>query len=299
MLRQTVVSSLTVVSELTATDDRFAIVYIDKDSADSFGLLLPLGSHSFDSARAAMDKSTLRQLTVQRAGNIELHGVIQQISKMLYHSGRPTFSHVFFITATPSMQLWMPAIDRRIGFHTISPHFHFPFNGLEIPSGWHVFYDVESYDTNSDLSHKVSMAIEHIRTGVDPGVVTDLRLSLTAGDRCEIQAVLGENHLDLLRPGENWVIPIQIGVPAASIKRPLQVTNGSSWTNNHPTLNKMMVQLQELFTDFSYEGITQHVLTARLEYKHSLLPTNNVVHLECFCAVVRDVHEFRIVSLDT
>lgn len=302
MLRQIVASSLAIVSSLTAVDDRFAISYIDKDSADGFGLLLPLGVHSLDSARIAMDVFSLHQLTGQRSRKIELQKIIQQISETVYLRDRPAVCHAFFVTASPSVRLSTPATDRGIGFHTISPHFRFPFSGSDIPSGWHIFYDTNSYDANSKeavLRHKISTAIEHMRTGVEPGVVTDLKLSLAAGDRCQVQTVFEECHLDLLRPGEKWMVPVQVRVPAASIRQPLQVTDGNTTCHNsHPTVEKVMTQLQDLLTDFSREDITQHIMSARLEYRHTLLPAHNIVQLESSCMVVRDVHEFGIASLE-
>lgn len=302
MLRQIVTSSLAIVSSLTAVDDRFAIVYVDKDSAHGFGLLLSLGVHSLDSARIAMDGFSLHQLTGQRSRKIELQKIIQQISETVYLRDRPALCHTFFVTASPSVRLSTPATDKEIGFHTISPHFRFPFSGSNIPSGWHIFYDTNSYDANSKeavLRHKISTAIEHMRTGVEPGVVTDLKLSLVAGDRCQVQAVLEECHLDLLRPGEKWIVPVQIRVPTASIRRPLQVTDGNTTCrNSHPTVEKVMTQLQDLLTDLSHEDITQHIMSARLEYRHTLLSAHNIVQLESSCMVVRDAHEFGIASLE-
>ena len=71
-MRQMVVSALAIVSGPTGINDRFAIAYIDKDSVDGFGLLLPLGIHSFDSAQAAIDTFSFHQLTSQQLERVEL-----------------------------------------------------------------------------------------------------------------------------------------------------------------------------------------------------------------------------------
>lgn len=287
-----VVSTLAIVSGLTAIDDRFAIAYIDRDSIDGFGLLLPLGTHSLDSAQAAIDTFSLHQLIGQRTERAELQGVTQQVSEMLCILARPALCHVFFVTANTSVQLSTPVTDRRIGFHTVSPNFCFPFNGPDIPSGWHIFYDINSYDIESKefiLKDKISTVIETIRTGIEPGLVTDLQLHFSAGKRCQIQPVLEESYLDSLRPGEKWVIPVQIKVPSVSVRRPLlQITDRHSG-NGPPALDNMMVQLQDLLEDFSHESITQHIMSSHLAYKHSLFPAENVVSIESFCTVVRDV----------
>lgn len=302
-LRQIVVSTLAIVSSLTSIDDRFAITYIDRDSIDGFGLLLPLGTHSLDSARAAIDMFSVHQLTNRRTECDELQGVTLQVSEMLCLLARPALCHLFFVTANTSVQLSTPVTDRRIGFHTVSPNFCFPFNGSDIPSGWHVFYDINSYDTEAKefiLKDKISTVIENIRTGIEPGLVTDLQLDFTAGERCHIQPVLEESYLDLLRPGEKWVIPVQIKVPSVSAKRPLLQLPDRHLDDCHQALKSMMVELQDLLEDFSHENIAQHIMSSNLKYRHSLFPAENVVSIESPCTVVRDVQRVRDdLSLDT
>lgn len=302
-LRQIVVSTLAIVSGLTSIDDRFAITYIDRDSIDGFSLLLPLGTHSLDSARAAIDMFSVHQLTNRRTECDELQGVTLQVSEMLCLLARPALCHLFFVTANTSVQLSTPVTDRRIGFHTVSPNFCFPFNGSDIPSGWHVFYDINSYDTEAKefiLKDKISTVIENIRTGIEPGLVTDLQLDFTAGERCHIQPVLEESYLDLLRPGEKWVIPVQIKVPSVSAKRPLLQLPDRHLDDCHQALKSMMVELQDLLEDFSHENIAQHIMSSNLKYRHSLFPAENVVSIESPCTVVRDVQRVRDdLSLDT
>lgn len=296
MMRQMVVSTLAIVSGLTGIDDRFAIAYIDKESVDGFGLLLPLGMHSFDSAQAAVNAFSLHQLTSPRTERVELQEVTQQVSEMLCLFARPALCHLFFVSANLSVQLSTPVTDRRIGFHTVSPNFCFPFNGPDIPPGWHVFFDDNSYDTESKeaiLKDKISTVIEHIRTGFEPGVVKDLRLDFSAGERCQIQPVLEENYLDLLRPGERWVIPVEIKVPSAAVRRPPQVTY-SKGDESNPTLDSMMVELQDVLNDFSCEILPQHILSSRLQYRHSLLSAENVVSVESACIVGRDTQRDRL-----
>lgn len=287
-----VVSTLAIVSSLTGIDDRFSIAYIDKDSVDGFGLLLPLGMHSFESAQAAIDTFALHQLTSQQTERVELQEVTQQVSEMLCLFARPALCHLFFVSANLSVQLSTPVTDRRIGFHTISPNFCFPFNGPDIPPGWHVFFDGNSYDAESKeaiLKDKISTVIEHIRTGIEPGVVKDLRLGFTAGERCQIQPVLEESYLDLLRPGERWVIPVEVRVPSAAVRRPLRVTCSERDVSN-PTLDSMMVELQDVLDGFSCEILPQHILSSRLEYRHSLLSAESVVSVESTCTVGRDIY---------
>lgn len=287
-----VVSTLAIVSSLTGIDDRFSIAYIDKDSVDGFGLLLPLGVHSFESAQAAIDTFALNQLTSQQTERVELQEVTQQVSEMLCLFARPALCHLFFVSANLSVQLSTPVTDRRIGFHTISPNFCFPFNGPDIPPGWHVFFDGNGYDAESKeaiLKDKISTVIEQIRTGIEPGVVKDLRLGFTAGERCQIQPVLEESYLDLLRPGERWVIPVEVRVPSAAVRRPLRVTCSERDASN-PTIDSMMVELQDVLDGFSCEILPQHILFSRLEYRHSLLSAESVVSVESTCTVGRDIY---------
>lgn len=277
--------------------DHFAIAYIDRRAANDAVILLRLGPHSMDTARTAMETFALRQLTTDRAEGGELQDAIRQLSRMLCSSERMALRHIFCITASPSMYVTMPMIDNGIGFHTISPDCCFPSDRL-VPRGWHIFYDIHRNDTESQesvLKRRVSRVVEHLRTGLDPGAVADLRLDLTAGEGCQIQSILEHRQLAMLRPGEKWVVPIQISVPTASLNQRLPTADQFASRNNLPTLDVLMTQLQDLLREFSHGDIAQHIMTARLEYRHSLLPLSTVC-LESHCTVSRDVPEASAVS---
>lgn len=299
-LRQTAISSLAIVSNLMNGMDHFAITYIDRNAVNDVGILLPLGSHTMDSARTAIETFTIRQLTAEKSGG-ELHNALPQLLKMLCFSQRMALQHIFFITAAPPMHATTPMIENEIGFHTISPDYCFPFDNPAVPRGSHIFYDIDRNHSDSQesfLKRKVLKVIEYLRTGLDPGAVADLRLNLIAGEGCRLQSILEDSQLAMLRPGEKWVVPIQVSVPAASLKQALSTPEKLSWGDNLPALDVLMDQLQDLLRDFSNGDIVQHIITARLEYRHSLLPPHSTVCLESHCTVSRDAYEVSAVSWD-
>ncbi|OJJ34884.1 hypothetical protein ASPWEDRAFT_481845 [Aspergillus wentii DTO 134E9] len=289
LLRQQAVSSLAVASSLNSDTDRFAIAYINGNAKDGFGVLLPLGMHSFESAQIAVDTYSLYQLTSARATKSNVRKVVSQVSNMFCHE-RAALCHIFFVTATPT-HFSMPTIDKNIGFHTISPVCFYPFAGPEVPSGWHIFCDMETYDTESSeavLKNKIYAVVGHLHAGIDPGIITDLDLSLVPGDNCAVQSILEETHLSILRPGEKWIVPIQISVPGAPSRPELQMVDRITWNGSNTSLNTLVNQLHDFFKELPHQGSVQHILTAQLGYKHSLLPSRSVVHTESHCTVVRN-----------
>lgn len=273
--------------------DHFGITYIDRNAVNDMGILLPLGSHTMNSARTAIETFTIRQLTAEKSEGGELHNALPHLSKMLCFSQRMALRHIFFITAAPPIYVTTPMIGNEIGFHTISPDYCFPFDNLAVPRGSHIFYDIHLNHPDSQerfLKRKVFKVIEHLRTGLDPGVVADLKLDLIAGEDCRLQPILEDSQLALLRPGEKWVVPVQVSVPAASLKQALPAPEQLTWGDNLPALDALMDQLQDLLRDFSHGDIVQHIITARLEYRHSLLPPLSTVCLESHCTVSRGSH---------
>ncbi|RJE20092.1 hypothetical protein PHISCL_07564 [Aspergillus sclerotialis] len=298
-LRQTVIGTLAVVSNLLNGVDHLAIAFIDRSAVNDFRILLRLGRQTRDSARTAIESFALHQLTTEKVEGADLKKVFRQLSAMLCSSERTAMRHIFFITATPPVSFTMPKIEQGIGFHTMSPDCCFPFDHPAVPMGWHIFYDIRHNDSESlesVLKSKVDKVIEHLRTGLDPGAVTDLKLSFIAGEGCQVQSVLEDGEFTILRPGEKWTIWVQVGVPAASLKREMRTVNKPIPCESLPIMDGLMVQLQEVLRDYSHHDIMQHVMTARLEYQHSLLPPHTTVCLESQCTVTRDAHEVDVAS---
>jgi hypothetical protein len=198
---------------------------------------------------------------------------------------RPAFCHLFFVSATPPDHLFIPWIDQAIGFHTITPQTCLPLTRPNFQSSWHISYDVGTGNVCPNGSHfvrKVSKVIRQLRTGIRPGYITDLKLSLSPGHGCLIQTVIDSTRLTPLRPGEIWVVPVQISVPMAS-KHTSYATESPV---RSPVFEDLFAQINELLEEFTGE-ITQPVLTASVNYRHSLLPSPNTINAETHLTVVR------------
>ena len=290
---------MAVVSNLLNGVDHLAIAFIDRSAVNDFRILLRLGRQTRESARTAIESFALHQLTTEKVEGADLEKVFSQLSAMLYSSERMAMRHIFFITATPPVSFTMPTIEPGIGFHTMSPDLYFPFDRPTVPTGWHIFYDIRRNDSESFeslLKPKVDKVIEHFRTGLDPGAVTDLKLSFIAGEGCRVQSVLENGEFTILRPGEKWSIWVQVDVPAASMKPKMRKVDRPISCESLPIMDGLMVQLQEVLRDYSHHDIMQHVMTARLEYQHSLLPPHTTACLESGFTVTRDAHGFDVLS---
>lgn len=279
-----------IASSLVYNHDRIALACVDGSSKSGFEILLPLGFHHFETSQSALNIFASRHVSNKRRGSPDLEFAISQISQLFCRSPRPAFCHLVFLSSTPQGHFSMPEIDGIIGFHTITPQTCFPLGKTSHPPGWHIFYEITSDDApprDIYLSQKVSKAIRQLRTGINPGAISDLKLSVIPGHGCQVQSVLGDCQLTHLRPGESWVVPVQIGIPAADLQRSRLAGCQKTDQDHHPIIRALLNQVNTLLDEYSSMEIGQHVLTARLEYKHSFLPEPSAVHLEADCTIFR------------
>lgn len=177
-----VVASSILISNLVPNNDRLAIACVDGSTNRGFELLLPLGFHSSEKTRAALDAFSLRQLKKTKKPSPDLSHSIRQVSRIFCPSPRAAFGHLVFVSANSHRVkgLTISGIDRAIGFNTISPHPCFPLDTTSHPLGWHMFYDGSAEDGQTSGSHfipKVSKVVRQLRTGISAGFVSNLDLS--------------------------------------------------------------------------------------------------------------------------
>lgn len=272
-------------SNLVHNHDRIAIACIDGAAKPGFEILLPLGFHSLEVVRSTLNKFAQRQQLVKHADHLDLGNVIEHVANMFGTSTRAAFCHLFFASANPPDHLLIPYIDQAIGFHTITPQACLPVTRPNLQAGWHISYDVGAQEvcpTGAHFIRKVSKVIRHLRTGIRPGIISDLKLSLLPSHGCSIQTVINGTQLTCLRAGETWVIPIQISVPSAFERR----ARASDSPVHSPVFEDLLAQIDELLEEYTGEMV-QPVLTAAVNYRHSLLPSPNTIHAETHLTVVR------------
>lgn len=250
-----------------------------------FEILLPLGFHSLDTVRSTLNRFSQRQHLMKHGAPLDLGNIIQQVANMFCTTTRPAFCHLFFVSANPPDHLLIPWIDQAIGFHTITPQTCLPVTRPNFQGDWHISYDVATGDVCPYGAHfirRVSKVIRQLRTGIRPGSISDLKLSLSPGHGCLIQTVIDNTRLTSIRPGETWVVPVQIHIPNAFPA----ASRASQSPIQSPILEDLLAQVTELLEEFTGE-FTQPILTASVDYRHSLLPSRNIIHAESQLTVVR------------
>ncbi|KAJ5259376.1 hypothetical protein N7478_012357 [Penicillium angulare] len=288
LLTQVTVGTSVLVSHLSHSHDRFALAYIDQNSKHGFEMLLPLGFHAIGAVRSALNIFSSRQLAAHQKASLDIGNVVQGASEIFSRSPRAAFCHIFFVSATPPDHLLIPWIDPAIGFHTITPQTCLPLDNANSQLGWHISYTVGACDAGPRETHfirRILRVIRQLRTGINPGCVIDLKLSVTPGDGCQIQSVIEDCRLISLRPGETWSIPVQICVPAV-VDYPSE-TQQSSPFYEHPFIEEMMAQINALLCEYSSNELFQHLLTVHVEYQHSLLPVPTTINVENHLTITR------------
>lgn len=285
LLTQCTLGPSVLATNLVHNHDRIALACIDGAAKPGFEILLPLGFHSPDVVRSSLNKFSQRQHLVKHAAHPDLGNVIEHVANLFGTSTRAAFCHLFFASATPPEQLLIPYIDQAIGFHTITPQACLPVTRPNFQAGWHISYDVGAQGTcptGAQFIRKVSRVIRQLRTGIRPGFISDLKISLQPGHGCLIQTILNGTQLTSLRAGETWVIPIQISVPSI-LQRQSRATESLV---RSPVFEDLLAHIDELLQEYTGEMV-QPVLTAAVNYRHSLLPLPNTVHAETHLTVVR------------
>lgn len=285
LLTQITLYSSVLASNLVHNHDRIALAYVDGATKHGFETLLPLGFHSLDIVRSTLNRFSQRQQCMKHGAPPDLGSIIQHVTSMFGPPTRPAFCHLFFVSARPPDHLLIPWNDQAIGFHTITPQNRLPVTLSNSHAGWHISYDAGSGDVCPHGAHfirKVAKVVRQLRTGIRPGSISDLNLSLSPGYGCLVQTVIDNTRLTSLRPGETWAVPVQIKVPNACPHNPRSIESpvGS------PVFEDLLAQINELLQGFTSE-ITQPVLTASVNYRHSLLPSPNTIHAETQLTVVR------------
>jgi hypothetical protein len=278
-----VVASSVLTSNLVLNHDRLAIACVDGGANSGFELLLPLGFHSFGTIRIALNTFSLRQLKKKRRIGSNLGHSLRQISQLFSPSSRAAFGHLVLVSAnSPKDTLFISGVDPAIGFHTISPQLTFPLNTTNHPLGWHIFYDADADDPRSLESHfmrKVSKVVRQLRTGINPGCISNLELGVNHGPGCKFESAVECCKLNRLRPGETWVLKTKIGTPVKFYQE--------THLTQHPIIQDLIGQINEVIRMYSSEPVAQHVLTAHLKYYHSLLPPLHAICLETHCTISR------------
>ena len=299
LLTQITLGSSVLASNLIYNYDRIGLAYIDWGKSLGFELLLSLDFHSMDAVRSALNLFSLLQPLNYQKANYSLGEIFERVSGLFSVCPRSAFCHLFFVSATPPMHLAKPLSDSAIGFNTITPQPCLLFNRSSLQPGWHISYDVGVDNTcprGTEFIRKVSTVVRQLRTGIRPGSVLNLKLSIIPGEGCQILSVINNCRLTSLRPGETWIVPIKISVPSAF--HFITAGDHSQSPAHYPMIEDMISQINDLLMEYSSGEIPQPILTAHVEYQHSLLPATSTIHEESQLTVIRSEHSSLKYSLD-
>lgn len=249
-----------------------------------FQLLLPLGFHSVDNIQAALNIFSHRS----RAGNPKkrnLELAIRESSRIFSASPRVAYCNLFFLSSVSPANYQVPWIDKAIGFHTITPSSYFPLIHMNRQPGWHIFYDPEEIGSKRiHFAQRVAKAIRHIRLGIRPGSLNQIKIVLTPGPGCQIEPIAKFYQITSLRPGEVWSVPIDIIIPIA-----FQETDREELQKLPQVAMETIAGINKFLMGW-VRDLPEQILTVQVEYQHSLLPTNCIVNQETFVTSLRSRH---------
>lgn len=274
-LTQFTIGTTILASNTIQNHDRIALGYVDGAATNQFQLLLPLGFHSVDDIRAALNIFA-RRTPFDKQDPPDLGVAIQEVSRVFSSSPRIAYCHLFFVSSMLPANYSVPWIDQAIGFHTITPQSFVPLTHLNKQPGWHIFYDFGTEETHKKRTHftrNVQIVIRHIRVGLRPGYLTQVKIDLTPGSGCQIEPVNKTYQIASLRPGETWTLPVRVIVPVA-----FQEPDRNELQKLPPIAMETIIGINKFLMGW-VRDIPERILTVNVEYRHSLLPTECTINL--------------------
>lgn len=275
-------------SNLTANHDRIALLELFKEGETScFEPLLPLDFHSLGAVRSAVNRLLRRQHDAPKTG-MDYASIVRKAAKMFGSYPRTAYCHIFFISAAPPVPLPLPCFDQAIGFHTITPEDGLSVEHMDNHPGWHIPYQVDSAETHprdTRFIRKVARVIRQLRSGIRPGTIHNLKLSIVPDGGCQVHFVEDGFRFRFLRAGESFQVPILVRLPAVSQETALETVQQKPQFDS-PVIEDLIARINDVLMDYT-EQYTQPLLTAHVEYGHSLLPPFDRIHTEAHLAVAR------------
>lgn len=276
-------------SILNANTDHLAIISTSGGRKDESRpqLLLPLGPVNPRKVKCIIDgigTSSHRH----KPNAISLHDSLEMAKEMLmepqgddvrHASWSAIMGHIFLLTANlTGIPSWL-LNDDKLQIHAVHPG-SVPWKGQEgiQVNGWR-FWTMPFANGGKAASarkgeysptHDLPTLLAHARLGRSPGALSDLKLEVKAGAGCTIEAVMGRSSFPSLQAGEKIqaLVKLRIGTfPKIASARSDSASDVTS-----PSSDNLLQELDTMLGETSTP-----VLTAKLRYKHSLLPAQTHV----------------------
>ena len=202
-----------------------------------------------------------------------------------------TFGHIFLITQDADRLPFQSLEHDKIIFHIISPigaprddQSSIQCNGWKLRSlSGDETRAVSTTDSDAtSLSNQLRALILHARSGKLLGSLTDLVLEVSAGQDCTVEGLIGKAQFTKLHPGEIVTALFKLRVPAARVQ--------AYCVSRTPTLSsEALINSKDALTklDKIFGTTVAKILTARLTYKHSLLPADTSCSVTTECHIKR------------
>ena len=202
-----------------------------------------------------------------------------------------TFGHIFLLTSDADGLSSQSLEHEKLTFHTISPA-GAPRNLSSIHcDGWKLRSlfgnEPQAVSKKKDLdptsvSNRLRVLISQARSGKVLGNLTELVLEVSAGPDCVIENVIGKVEYNEIHPGEVFSVVFKLRALAATVQGYSLSHTPTQSSDALLNRNDVLSQLDKML------GTTDaKILTARLTYKHSLLPAGTTCSVTTECHVER------------
>ena len=288
-------------SILNATTDRMAILCTSATDTSGAGSTVVL---DLSQVRKYRIKSALDGIT-NATGKPKMnawawHDTINCAKELLLNSIEPdpgnevlqdTFGHIFLMTQDADRIPFESLEHDKLAFHIISPigaprddQSSIQCNGWKLRSlsGDETRAASTADSDATSLSNQLRALIPQARSGKLLGSLTDLVLEVSAGPDCTVEGLIGKAQFTKLHPGEIVTALFKLRVPAARIQ--------AYSVSRTPTLSsEALINSKDALTklDKIFGTTVAKILTARLTYKHSLLPTGTTCLVTTECHIKR------------
>ena len=228
------------------------------------------------------------------------HDTINSAKELILNSMEPdpedevlqdTSGHIFLLTQDADRIPFQSLAHERLTFHIITPigaprddQSSIQCNGWKLRSlSGDETRAVSTTDSDpTSLSNQLRVLIPQARSGKLLGSLTDLVLEVSAGPDCTIEGLIGEVQFTKLHPGEIVTALFKLRVPAARVQghcvSRTPTPSSETLINSKDVLSKL---------DKIFGTTVAKILTARLTYKHSLLPAGTTCFVTTECHIKR------------
>ena len=204
-----------------------------------------------------------------------------------------TFGMVIVLTAAGANIPRQSMVHESLQFHVVCP-LNVPQSkfGMIQCNGWKIrsattnlpciVKTTRNIETNS-LVRKLHDLIQHARSGRCAGNLSFLSLDLKAASNCSVQEVMGQTDFMTLQPGEEHTVLVKVKMNGSLDRNGLlrrAVTMPEMGQDSIEILDKLDEML-------CLSPKPMKILSARLRYKHSLLPRNTMCDTHGDCRVNR------------